>query len=369
MAGFLNQDQTGKLRLVTEIKKDLTDLRFALPDEQPVNIPELSQTLFGTYGYIGLALTEIGTNEPALSSQFIALRSAIDAFRKDILQGNPAQRTAKAEKLAQFQMALFNDLRETFEALKNQDDSAPLRAEDLPPALRNMFVGVNGKYLLQVFPKKDVWQRENQQEFIGDLRTIDPNITGMPVQLYHYTELLKTSYEKAAEYSLIAIVVLVLIHFRTLFSVIFALLPVAIGSLWLGGLMGWLHIPLNPANIMTLPLVIGIGVTNGIHILNRFAEEQHASILARSTGKAVLVSGLTALAGFGSLILAKHQGIASLGYVMAMGIATCMIAGLTFLPALLNLMLRWWPPTKKPGGGNELPTLPEKEIPGSTTIP
>ena len=104
--------------------------------------------------------------------------------------------------------------------------------------------------------------------------------------------------------------------------------------------MGWLGIPLNPANIMTLPLVIGIGVTNGIHILNRFAEEQTPGILARSTGKAVLVSGLTTIAGFGSLALGRHHGIQSLGYVMSTGLATCMIAGLTFLPALLNLLQR-----------------------------
>ncbi len=104
--------------------------------------------------------------------------------------------------------------------------------------------------------------------------------------------------------------------------------------------MGFFDVQLNPANIMTLPLVIGIGVTNGIHILNRFAEEQTPGILARSTGKAVLVSGLTAIAGFGSLILAEHRGIRSLGYVMSTGLATCMIAGLTFLPALLNLLTR-----------------------------
>jgi len=104
------------------------------------------------------------------------------------------------------------------------------------------------------------------------------------------------------------------------------------------GDLGLFGIPFNPANIMTLPLVIGIGVTNGIHILNRFAEELHPSILARSTGKAVLVSGLTTIAGFGSLIVARHQGIQSLGWVMATGTATCMFVGLTFLPAILNLL-------------------------------
>jgi predicted RND superfamily exporter protein len=145
-------------------------------------------------------------------------------------------------------------------------------------------------------------------------------------------------------------------------SVILSLLPVAIGSLWLGGLMGFLGVQLNPANIMILPLVIGIGVTNGIHILNRFAEEQHANILARSTGKAVFVSGLTAIAGFGSLILARDRGIHSLGIVMAAGVTACMVAALTFLPTLLTLTAARRPPAKKqPSADNALSTLGQEE--------
>ena len=88
-------------------------------------------------------------------------------------------------------------------------------------------------------------------------------------------------------------------------------------------------------------MISAIGVTNGIQILNRLAEEQKPGVLAKSTGKAVLVSGLTAITGFGSLILAKHQGIRSLGIVADVrGIASCMIAGLTFLPALINMLMR-----------------------------
>jgi predicted RND superfamily exporter protein len=112
---------------------------------------------------------------------------------------------------------------------------------------------------------------------------------------------------------------------------------------------------------MMLPLIIGIGVTNGIHILNRFAEEQTPSILARSTGKAVLVSGLTTIAGFGSLIIAEHQGIKSLGYVMATGVATCMIAGLTFLPALLMLMGKRRAKKNQPSADNARSTLGREE--------
>jgi len=343
------------------LKRDLASIRFEVPDQKPVDIPALSRTLYYFYGYLGFALQEVKNERPALAKQLISLRLAIEELRKEMLRGNAAQVEASALKLTKFQRALLDDLRQTFQTLQNQDNRAPLTIEDLPTALRDRFIGVTKKYLLMVYPKEDVWKRENQEPFISELKTIDPDVTGTPVQLYYYTELLKSSYEQAARYSLVAIAILVFLHFRSPLSVALSLVPVGIGVIWLGGLMGARRIPLNPANIMTLPLVIGIGVTNGIHILNRFAEEQTPGILARSTGKAVLVSGLTAIAGFGSLILAKHRGIQSLGYVMSTGIATCMIAGLTFLPALLPLLTRRKLMTKQPSAENARSTLGREE--------
>jgi hopanoid biosynthesis associated RND transporter like protein HpnN len=362
MAHYFVENPTNKLRLIGEVKRDLAPLNFKKPDTQPVDIQELSLTLYSFSTYCKLAIKEIGTNEPALSKQFRSLRETTEKLRRDMGAGNDRQAAENAEQLAAFQQALFNDLRETFDALKNQDDSSGFRAEDLPPALRNMFIGITGKYMVQVYAKKDVWKRENQKEFIDQVRTVYPDLTGMPVQLYEYTELLKDSYVQAAKYSLAAIIVLILFHFRTVSSVILSLLPVAIGSIWLGGVMGLFHLPLNPANIMILPLVIGIGVTNGIHILNRFAEEQTPGILSRSTGKAVFVSGLTAIAGFGSLVLAKDRGIHSLGLVMALGVTSCMVAALMFLPTLLNLMTKKNPPSnKRPSVDNALSTLGQEE--------
>jgi uncharacterized protein len=361
VAEFLTEDQTRKLPIVGEVKAILSDITFAEPDRRPADIRDLSATLYSLYGYLGSAYDEVQKEDPVLAKQFLSLRQAIGEFRKEMLRGNSADVESHSLKLASFQKALFEDVRNTFEALKNQDNREPLKVQDLPPALRNRFVGVSGHYLLMVYPKKDLWQRENQKEFIGELEAIYPNVTGTPVQLYHYTDLLKRSYEQAARYSLVAIVILVLVHFRSPLCVALALVPVGIGFLWLSGLMAWFDVQLNPANIMTLPLVIGIGVTNGIHILNRYAEEQTPSILARSTGKAVLVSGLTSIAGFGSLILAKHQGIQSLGYVMSVGLATCMIAGLTFLPALLNLLMKWAPVEKQPSVDNARSTLGREE--------
>lgn len=345
IAPYLIEDATRKLELIGDIKKSIAALQFQEPDPRPAKISDLSRSLFALNGLVKLASDDASVTNTEVRPQLVSLGRSIEELRKEMLRGKPADQDLAALKLGEFQYALFEDLRTTFEALQQQDNRERLRVEDLPEALRERFVSRSGKFLLQVYPKKDVWQRQNQEEFVAQLRTIDPDVTGTPVQLLEYISLLKKSYEQAALYSLGAIVLLVLIHFRRLGSVVLALLPVAIGSLWLGGVMGWCGIPLNPANIMLLPLVLGIGVTNGIHILNRFAEEQTPSILAKSTGKAVLVSGLTTIAGFGSLMLAEHRGISSLGLVMAIGVATCMFAGLTFLPALLNVMLR----RRKPG--------------------
>lgn len=341
MSTYLTGDQSAKLARISEIKKVVTGIQFSELHPEAVEVAPLNQTLLYTLGYLGLA-AGIAEKEgaPEIAQRLRSLRKSIVDFRHQLALGNG---TKTSQRLTAFEIALFTEIQRTFEALKNQDDSAPLRAEDLPPTLRSRFIGKTGKHLLQVYPREDVWERGPQERFVAELRSVDPDVTGTPVQLLEYTTLLKESYENAALYSLGAIVLLIWIRFPNLISVFLALLPVGIGTIWMLGIMGWLGVPFNPANIMTLPLVIGIGVTNGVHILNRFTEEKTPSILAKSTGKAVLVSGLTTIAGFGSLIPAEHQGIASLGIVMSVGVATCMIAALTFLPALLNTMaVRGW---------------------------
>ena len=337
MSQFLAEDATPKLGLIQQIKTNAGAVRFAPLDLEPANVRELLQVLFSFQGFVGAAEDVVRKEgDVKLAQQFKSLKDAVQAWRNALVAASPAQ---AAQQTAFYQQALLDDLQDTFAALASQQASA-LRAEDLPAPLRNRFIGVTGKYLLQVFPKADVWQRAPQEAFVKELRSVDPNVTGTPVQLLEYTTLLKDSYVEAAWYATAAIALMVFLHFRSLLCVVLALMPVAIGTVWMVGFMGWSGIPFNPANVMTLPLVVGIGVTNGIHILNRFAEERNPTILARSTGLAVLVSGLTTIAGFGSLILAKHQGIESLGYVMAVGTATCMVAALTFLPAVLQMLLK-----------------------------
>ncbi|MBN9692176.1 MAG: MMPL family transporter [Verrucomicrobia bacterium] len=338
MASFLAADSTTKLGLIQGIRETAAPIQFAEPDSRPVDLNDLSQTLWSLQGYLALAADEVALRgRTNLLNDIVSLKNALGEFRTELFRGTPQERERHARKLAAFQYALLSDLRDTINTLRTQDNTGGLRPIDLPDPLRNRFVGVQSNLLLQVYPRTNVWDREPQQAFVAELHSVEPTATGAPVQMYFYTELLKQSYVEAAWWALAAIVILVWIHFRRFSSVVLSLIPVGLGTLWIVGIMGWVGVPFNPANIMMLPLVIGIGITNGIHILNRFAEEKNPSILAKSTGKAVFVSGLTTVAGFGSLVLAEHQGIRSLGFIMAFGTATCMTAGLTVLPALLTV--------------------------------
>lgn len=335
-----------KIPYIRRVKQLLAPVVFGPTDTQPADLMALNQTLFSLHGYLTLAMEATVKERPEIHESLKNLRKETGELLNEIRRG---EKQWVGARLGSYQQALLNDVRHTLGLLKDQSLQTRLSEADLPAELRERFVGISGKYLLQVYPKKNIWERQAQEEFVAELRSVLPTVTGTPVQLLEYTTLLKDSFVEAAYYSLAAISVIVLIHFRRLSCLPLALIPVLLGAIWMGGLMGRYNIPFNPANIMTLPLLVGIGVTNGIHILNRYAEENNPSILARSTGKAVLVSGLTTIAGFGSLILARHRGIESLGIIMSIGVATCMVVGLTLLPALLNLLERMgWAIRKNP---------------------
>lgn len=336
---YLVGDQRRKLSLVHDIKDLVSQIRHPMIDRTKVDLPALGETLFKLKGYLGLAAGHIRRQgETNMANELQSLEQKTDDLYQQTQYGDT---NTAAVRLEAYQQTLLADLHDTISILQRQDDRGPLSVADLPLSLRNRFVGQTGHLLLRVYPRRNVWQRANQEEFVRELRTVAPDVTGSPVLLYEYLGLLRRSYRQAVVYALVIMIALVWLRFRSLTTVLLALLPVAIGTAWLLGVMGVFDIAFNPVNIMTIPLLVGIGVTYGIHILNRYAEERCPSMLARSTGKAVLVSALTTMCGFGSLVLAQHQGIATLGYVMAIGVFACLVVSLALLPCVINLLCRW----------------------------
>ena len=346
MVKYLTENQGRKLELLREIKSRVGDIRLPPPDTHPVDTASLGRSLATLELYLGVGAGKIRSQggDEKFATELLALRDAVRALQR-VIAGNGERAGAR---LTTLQKGLLGDVRETLSIIRNQDATERLAPEDIPPFLRERFISPSGKFLLQIYPRGDVWQRSTQEQFVRELRTVDPAVTGSPVQIYEYTSLVKESFQRAGAYAAGVIAIIVFLHFRRMDSVLLAFLPVVLGFCWMLGLMTIFGISFNPVNIMSLTLVIGIGVTNGIHILNRFAEEPHPSLMATSTGKAVLVSGLNTIAGFGSLLVAKHQGIASLGAVMAIGTGMCMLASLTVLPAVLTLLNEFgWSMTRK----------------------
>ena len=218
---ILTEDQSGKMAWVKKIKVQAEQFHFAPVDRKPVEVHELSPTLWYTMTYFGNIVEDRRkAGDTNLATQMAAMHDAVSSLRVKMGGDDPII----PEKLSQFQQALFDDLHDTFDALQHQDTSGSLKPEDLPPPLRDRFVGVTGKYLLAVYPKKNIWEHENQGEFVKELRAAvgEDKVTGMPVQLYEYATLLKESYVQAAWYSLMAIVVMVFFHFRSLLCVVLA---------------------------------------------------------------------------------------------------------------------------------------------------
>jgi len=108
--------------------------------------------------------------------------------------------------------------------------------------------------------------------------------------------------------------------------------------LWRTGAMVWCGIAFNPANIVTLPLIIGIDVAFGVYIIDRYREDGRLKIFSESTGKAIIMSSLTSLFGFSSLLVSQFQGMYSIGQLMSLGIGIGLVTAIFFLPQILVLL-------------------------------
>jgi uncharacterized protein len=169
---------------------------------------------------------------------------------------------------------------------------------------------------------------------------VAPKATGTPLGLHEFVNILVRGYIKAALWAFLVIAIMVFVDLRGAMATVLTLVPLVVGTIWMIGVMAVCGIRFNPANILTLPLMVGIGVAYGIYIVQRYREDGEATFYGKSTGRAVMLSALTAVIAFGSLLIGAHRGICSLGLVMTIGVSACLIAALALLPALLEIARR-----------------------------
>ena len=241
--------------------------------------------------------------------------------------------------LREFQGGMFAELPDKLALLKESFNAVEIRESDVPPQLMKRFVGTSGKLLLQVAPKNEIFEREPLREFVEQVKSIVPGATGEPIMVYESLSVLRNAYLKAFIYAFIGIAMLLLINFRSIRYALLGTLPMVTGLLLMIGGMRLIRISFNSANIIVLPLILGVGIDSAIYILNRYRQgnESPGRVAASSAGIGVFLNALTILFSFGALMVAHHQGVFSIGAVMSLGMAASVAAFLVFLPALLTL--------------------------------
>jgi len=235
----------------------------------------------------------------------------------------------------QMQTHLHGELTFLFTRLAQQDTDFDLQGWTDQASDLKRFVCADGKTQLRVRARGSLWERAVLVDFLSQVETVTQKGIGPPFLIRGYLEQLRQSYFDAVGYAILAIVILLFLHFRALLPTIIALVPKVVGATGMFFAMACAGIDLNPANCMALPLTLGIGLVFGIHAVHRCLECPDALLVSGATGKAIALSGLTTIASFGTLMVATHPGIFSLGFVMAFGVAANMIATYLLIPPLV----------------------------------
>ncbi len=322
------EDQSEKIIRMQSLSPLLNDLEME-PEDTIFSLPSIVRTMkkirFKLQG-------REGKEDDAVKLTGDLAQEVLQAIK------NQDEKIAK-QRLSDYSKLLFVDYRDKMQILKSNADPTPVVIDELPEELRNRYISDKGRYLLLVRSAIDIWDIDQRNRFLRKIREIDPNVAGNAIHMFESTRLMKEGYINGGLYALVAIVLFVIYQFRNPRTVLLVFLPVAVGGIWTIGLMDLFNIRFNLANLVILPLILGIGIVNGIHIIHRYREEadKNITVLSKSTGQAVILSSLTTMIGFGSMMVADHQGVFSLGLILTIGVGCCLVASITFLPAVLKL--------------------------------
>jgi len=236
---------------------------------------------------------------------------------------------------ARLEHAIFYLLPYTLQQLRTALSAYAFTLDDLPDYIRRDWVSPSGLYRVLITPREDLNDPTHLKTFVREVQAIDTSITGLPVSDTASGEAVVRSFVQAFTNSLVLIVVLLLIMLRNVHHTLLVIGPLLLAAILTGAANVLLDNPFNFANIIVLPLLLGMGVDSGIHMVHRLRIDGHReeSLLATSTARGVFYSALTTLCSFSSLTFTPHRGIASMGLLLALGISFTLLCALLVLPA------------------------------------
>ena len=333
---FVPDDQGRKIAELTALRKELADVRPGRYEENLslMELPAVFENFRNAAERLKNKLVQEGRPEAKPVGKFLV---TLDTFFARLEKEKDRNAVGM---LKDFQGGMLAELPEKIEFLKATLNPEPTTAAQIPRELRTRFVGKTGHYMLQVAPRYEIFDFKPLKAFIDDVRSVDANATGEPVMVYESMTIMRDAYVRAFIYAFIAIIAILLVTFRSIKYAAIGLVPLIVGVLFMVSGMWLFGINFNSANIIVMPLILGIAVDSGIYIINRFRSEDitAAGVVMSSTGVGVILNTLTIMASFGALMVAHHQGVFSIGAVMSLGMVACQIAFIITLPAVLSLV-------------------------------
>jgi len=286
---------------------------------------------------------------PTDADNVAALKSAVDALKQSA--GTQTGRGAAAAKRlgedlgklasgdealrARAQAAMIPSLNTALDELRNYLQAHSVTLETLPPEIAREWVTQDGRYKVEILPKGDPTDNEILRQFARAVQAVEPNATGGPIAILESGRTVVRAFYEAGFWALGSIIVLLWIVLRRFGDVLLTIIPLLVAGVVTMELMVLFGMKLNFANIIALPLLLGVGVAFKIYYIMAWRAGQ-TDLLQSSLTRAVMFSALTTATAFGSLWLSSHPGTSSMGKLMALALVTTMAAAVLFQPVLMG---------------------------------
>lgn len=323
LADLVPQDQDEKLKLIRDAARAIDP--SLNPDEDNVQPPPTDEETVEALSQTAADLSKAAGEEQGAGPE--AARR-LSALLTRSAQADPATRKG-------LEAAIVDPLRLSLEQLRDQLRPQHVSVEDMPADLVRAWKMPDGRARIQVLPKGDPDDTTNLRNFVDSVSAVEPTATGPAVELVQAGSTVVRAFIEAGAFALAAIFVLLWITLRRLGDVLLTLVPLLVAGVVTLELCVVFDLPLNFANIIALPLLLGVGVAFKIYYIVAWRAGQ-AALLQSSLTRAVLFSGMTTATAFGSLWLSSHPGTSSMGKLMALALVCTMAAAVLFQPALMG---------------------------------
>ncbi|MGH0037523.1 MAG: MMPL family transporter [Myxococcota bacterium] len=332
LSDFVPEEQDEKIEVLEDLAMML-DVPPGAAVAEPPGTEEQIAALADLRDFLAEVLAEPQPGEHrVLVESMRKLRRELDVLLDRIeAEGRPE------EALASFEAILLGGLPDQLARLRGALSPDVVTLESLPEELVGRMVAPDDRIRIQIFPAENLNGELALRRFVEAIDSIRPDAIGLAVSLVEFGRVTVESLRQALVTAIASIALLLWLLWRRWEPPLLVLAPLLLGAVLTAAAMVGLGIRFNFANVIVIPLLLGMGVDSGIHLVHRARTEGLApsELMATTTARAVFYSAITTVVSFGSLALSSHLGMVSLGKTLVVGLGLTLFANLVVLPALL----------------------------------